>query len=101
MKKYVVTLIEQTGSTRNAYGEETPTRVERDVLAARKSTKYGEFYQAKAAGFTPENIFVVWSAEYQQETLLKYNDQEYKIIRTYETNEKDTELVCERLWKVG
>lgn len=100
-KKEVISLISLSGSTTNDYGEKIPNRTARDILAERKSIRYGEFYQAKAAGFTPSITFSVWSVEYQQETLLIYNGLEYKIVRTYDTDEKNTELTCERLWKEG
>jgi SPP1 family predicted phage head-tail adaptor len=67
----------------------------REILAEKKSIKQSEFYQASIAGLKPEMTFVVWSVEYNQETLLEYKGVRYDIIRTFDSDEKNTELVCE------
>lgn len=52
-------------------------------------------YQAKAVGLKPEFTATIWKAEYNNEEYLKYNDKQYKIIRTYiRKNEEKIELTC-------
>lgn len=67
----------------------------RQVFAEKKSIQRNEFYQAAATGFRPKLTFVVWTREYDDEQRLEYNDKTYDIIRTFEPNSEDTELVCQ------
>lgn len=67
----------------------------RRLLAEKKSIRQSEFYQAAATGLKPELTFVVWPHEYRGEDILKFNEKSYKIIRTFEKNHKELELICE------
>lgn len=56
----------------------------RDVFCALRSVGHTEFYEAHAVEYHPELKFVLADyLEYQGETLVKYGDDFYRVIRTY------------------
>lgn len=69
----------------------------RKVLAAKKSIRQSEFYQAAANDYKPELTFVIWPHEFKGESILKYKGEDYNIIRTFESDMKNLELICEGL----
>ncbi len=73
----------------------------REVLAEEKSIRQSEFYQAQGTGLRPELTFVVWTDEYNDEQKLTHKDKEYNIIRTFDKDEKETELICSGLVNKG
>lgn len=90
----VVDLIPVT-VTRNGYGEEVQTDGEPvQVYANKKSVRQSEFYQAMAAGMKPEIVFEVMVSEYNEEPKVKYNNNLYRVIRTYSANGERIELIC-------
>lgn len=76
------------------YGDKIPSEDTRRVLAHISSVKQSEFYQAHASGFKPEIVFVLRNFEYKGEGSLKYNDKKYKVIRSYNKDDGNVELVC-------
>ena len=73
------------------------TETKRTVFADKKSVRQSEFYLAAAQNIRLELMFDVRSIDYAGETLLEYNGQRYKIIRTYDKDGEITELICSRL----
>lgn len=67
----------------------------RKRLAERKSVRQSEFYQAATTDFKPEIVFIIWVHEYKGEAFLWFKNQTYHIIRTFEKNFRELELVCE------
>lgn len=67
----------------------------RKILADRKSVRQTEFYQAATTDFKPEMVFTVWPHEYEGEKYLRYQNQLFYIVRTFEKNFRELELVCE------
>lgn len=67
---------------------------ERPVCVGVKSVQRSEFYQAAGAGMRPEIVFVMWVREYNNEEAVKYKGDEYKVIRTFNPNKEDLELIC-------
>lgn len=65
------------------------------IYAQKQSVQRTEFYQASAAGFKPEIVFVIHSFEYNKEPKLIYDETEYKIIRTYQKDTEYIELICQ------
>lgn len=96
MKKYAVKLLGITYST-NDMGDPIETSTKKEILAERKSVRQSEFYQAQATGLRPELTFVVWADEYNGEPKLEYAGKEYTIIRTFDKDEKNLELICQGL----
>lgn len=74
------------------HGEPVRALVWTTVFANKKSVRASEFYQAMNVGMKPELVFEIRSAEYEQQEMLRYNDHEYSILRTYDKGEF-TELV--------
>lgn len=78
--------------------EPTSTTVKRTVFAAKKSVWMREHYTAGAFDQRPEIVFVVWQREYQGEQQIEVgegsNIKEYQLIRAYEPNREEIELIC-------
>lgn len=86
----VVTLIKRTWV--GAERKETT----RDVLCSIRSVGQREFYEAYATDRHPElKIVLADYLDYQDEQLLTYNGQRYRVLRTYCTGQ-ELELTVER-----
>ncbi len=70
---------------------------ETSILCAVKSVNREEFYRAAVAGLNPEIVFLIHAYEYNGERKVKFNDETYRVIRTYQTDFEEMELVCERV----
>lgn len=81
--------------SQNEIGDNVENKEYKEIFGKRKSIKQSEFYQAQASGFKPEIKFEINSFEYDEETYARYNNKEYKIIRTYEINRDKLEIVLE------
>lgn len=74
----------------------TDTVTKRDVFARMASIGMTEFYQANAQDIHPEAKFILADyLDYNGETLLDWNGQRYRILRTYRTGQ-ELELVVVR-----
>ena len=78
----------------NDIGDTISTTIERKVLAHITSIKQSEFYQAQAIGLKPEITFIVRRFEYKEEQSLNYNERKYIVLRTYDRNDGNIELIC-------
>ncbi|WP_335871961.1 phage head closure protein [Bacillus sp. 2205SS5-2] len=81
----------------NRRGTMIKTNKYRQVFADKKSIRQSEFYQARASELKPEIMFEVWSLDYKNEEKLKFKNEEYKVIRTYEKDNEKTEIVATRV----
>lgn len=98
MRRDSIVYLIPTTFTKNDMGDAVKLKGQpRKLLAEKKSIRQSEFYQAAGTDFKPELTFVIWPHEYQDESILKYKEKEYKIIRTFEKNIKELELICEGL----
>ena len=70
------------------HGEVIRTVEYRKVYANKKSIRQSEFYQGASAGLKPELVFEIRSVEFDNDEIVKHNEKEYTIIRTYKTGEK-------------
>lgn len=63
-----------------------------------QSISYKEFYQAQATGFKPEMNLKVSSWDYSNEEYIRYEDEDYTIIKTYQIRDNPDEilLTCAR-----
>ena len=95
-KDKIIYLIGFTQSE-NDISDTIKTPVLRETFAEKKSIRQSEFYQAAATDLKPELTFVVWTLEYNGESALKYEEKTYNIIRTFEPNDKEMELICSGL----
>lgn len=69
------------------YGEVIRTVKYRKVYANKKSIRQSEFYQGASAGLKPELVFEIRSVEFDNDEIVKHNEKEFTIVRTYETGE--------------
>ena len=78
--------------------EPTETIVKRTVFAAKKSVWMKEHYTAAAFDQRPEIVYVMWQREYQGEQQIEVGEdvnlKEYQVIRSYEPNAEEVELIC-------
>lgn len=81
----------------NEMGDPIKIPVKRQVFAEKNSVRQSEFYQAAATGLKPELTFVIWRLEYNGESALEYEGKTYTIIRSFEKNDKEMELICDGL----
>ena len=100
MKLITPIFLIQYSTKTNAQGDtikDPENTIERKVYSNVLSISQKEFYQAQATGMKPEIKFEVRKFEYMGENTLKYNNIEFKVIRTFENNKKGTvELVCSK-----
>jgi len=78
------------------YGDPTITETRRDVFCNKASIGQKEFYQAHAVGLQPELKLVIADyLDYEGETLVEYDGQIYRVLRTYRAGQ-ELELVVYR-----
>jgi hypothetical protein len=62
-----------------------------------QSVRRSEYYTALNAGFQPEYVFVLALAEdYQNERIVKFHGQKFRVLRTYITDSDGIEITVER-----
>ena len=84
----ILTLITAT-QTADEYGDLVVTETTREVFAKLGSIGMKEFYQAQAVGLQPELKFVLADyLDYEGETLVEYNGQRYRVLRTYRAGQE-------------
>lgn len=66
-----------------------------DIFASELPVKSSEFYQASQAGYLIAKTFKLRSADYQGEKSLVFEEESYRIVRTYGKGEF-IELSCEK-----
>ena len=92
MYEDMITLIKQTDTT-DEYGDSVTTQTERLVYVETMSISQKEFYQANEQGLKPEMKFKLADYEdYQDEELVRYQDTDYKVLRTYKTQRNELEI---------
>lgn len=89
----IIYLLEPTTAT-NDIGDVIKTMNKKQRYAEVKSIRQSEAYQAAAVGLKPEIMCIIWKFEYNKEEYLLYEGVEYKISRTYETDDEKIELTC-------
>lgn len=71
---------------------------ESKVFCNKLPVKRTEFYQAQTIGYKIEKVFEVKTIDFDEDTHthVKYNGKIYRILRSYETSNENTELTCIR-----
>ena len=82
-------------TTQNSVGDIIENKTYTEIFGKRKSIKQSEFYQAQATGLKPELAFEIYSFEYNDEKYVRYNNKEYKVLRTYQNSIDKLEIVLE------
>lgn len=92
----ILLLIQQIPGEPDEFGDVAYTEVPRQVFCRKASIGQKEFYQANAMGLQPEMKFVLADhLDYQGETLVEYDGQRFRILRTYRTG-RELELTVYR-----
>lgn len=79
-------------------GDTATTTEWKEIFAEKKSIGSQEFYQAHAEGLKPEFKFVIHPTEYNRKAdgpHIRYNSEQFKIIRTYEKDSESLEITVE------
>lgn len=93
----IIELESVTITTDNA-GDTVSSTTWKEIFAEKKSIGTSEFYQAHSEGLKPEFKFIIHPSEYNRKTdgpHIKYNGDQFKIIRTYEVNQETLEITVE------
>lgn len=91
----VIELISSVVST-DDYGFEIRKQEKREVFANKKSIRASEHYEAQKLGYKLSAMFEIKPYEYDNEEYLFFENEQYKIERTYEKNSEILELVCRK-----
>lgn len=67
-----------------------------EIYCNEKSIRASEFYQAQAVGMKPEIILEVMISDYSKEKFIKYDEEEYTIMKTYKKSPEIIELTLVR-----
>ncbi len=86
--------------TTDPLGNQIETETPRTIFANEFGVSSSEFYDAAAQGLKAEKQFEIYSFEYQNETKLTHEGEEYRIIRTQKNGEK-MRLTCEKVLADG
>ena len=85
MKKPVqIELIKSNGTGVDDWGNPIVEENKWFVFAEKKSVRQSEFYQAANQGLKPNIVFEIYAEEFNDAELVKYDGQDYSIIRTYQ-----------------
>ncbi len=96
MKNDVIELV-ITSTEVDDVGDTIQSITYKKIFAEKKSIGTSEFYQAHSEGLKPTYKFVIDPLEYTTDiTHIKYEEDIYKIIRTYEKNITDLEITVEK-----
>lgn len=78
-------------------GNQMPVESRNDVLCTVRSIGYREFYAAAGTEYKPEIIFHVNKWDYENQTVVEYNGERYKVIRSFPVPNtlEEIELTCE------
>lgn len=69
----------------------------REVFCKCRSVSRSEFFDGGRNGLNPEFVFDVFAAEYEGETMCRYNGNTYAVYRTYLSDDSDyIELYVQR-----
>lgn len=93
-----LTLIQEPPTTYDDIGNPIPgVPVETIVFCEVNSIGRNEFYNASLAGLKPSLIFTIHAYEYNDEEKIKFNEKNYKVMKTYLKNTEELELTCEKV----
>lgn len=86
----------------NALGEKFEQVTYGDyVFCDKKSIRMAEFYQAAVTDFKPTLTLVLKQVDYEAQRYVMFEGDVFTVIRTYEPDKEDIELILERGIKHG
>ena len=81
----------------NEFGDTVKTIEYADyIFCNEKSIGYSQFYQAQAVGMKPTVAIEIHLVDYNKELFVKYDDEEYTVLRTYKNSPDTIELTLTR-----
>ena len=96
MRNDVITLIREHFSQDHLGIWQEPEETSRDVFAEVRSAGRAEFFKAAQIGNRCSYVFLVFSLDYEGESIVQWNGRRYSIYRTFQNIAKDVvELYAE------
>ncbi|HEX9060408.1 MAG TPA: phage head closure protein [Clostridia bacterium] len=92
-KDEISLIVVENTTNDNGFTEKVETS-NRTVFANKKSVRQSEFYQAANINVELTQMFEIRTEDYEGEKIIKYDNNYYYIMRTYDKNGEITELVC-------
>lgn len=92
-----IILLTDIGSETDENGIEIDVFEETSVFGRECSIRGSEFYEAQRQGIKLSAMFIIKPYEYDYQTQLKYEDNIYKVERTYKKDTENLELICSRV----
>jgi SPP1 family predicted phage head-tail adaptor len=93
---YELTLIGET-YTEDEIGNQIPVEIETVILCGLKSVSRNEFYNAAVNDLKPERVFVIHPYEYDNQKKVEFEGERYRVIRTYQKDIEEMELIVEKV----
>lgn len=84
-------------SEKDEYGMSEMTETTREVYVNVKSISSSEFFQANQTGLQPQYQFTLFAPDYDEETVVEYRGERYKVYRTYHRKNDLMELYVEKV----
>ena len=78
----------------NENGFEEKSLITNEVFCEEKSVTSDEYYKSCQEGEEVKVVLVVKQIDYNKQKYVIYEDEQYKIKRTYKVNSEDIELHC-------
>lgn len=78
------------------YGQWVDTPTSKQVFCQVESVGQREFFEAGRNGLNPQFKFTMFCGDYNNETLVEYQGNQYAVYRTYLTKSDKIELYVER-----
>lgn len=78
-------------------GFEVHSEIKTEVFADKKSIRATEHYEAERLGYKLSLMFIIKPYEYDNQEYLYYENQKYKIERTYQKDTENLELICSKV----
>ena len=95
----VMTRIGEQATSYDEYGNPVNTPTETDVFCRVRSVSRSEFYQAAQTELHPEIVFVIThKGDYNGQTLVRYRDELYDVLRTYWRGDAVELTAARRVW---
>jgi SPP1 family predicted phage head-tail adaptor len=91
MKEDIITLI-GSDVTYDNIGNPIKTPTSKEIYCVVESVTQSEFFQASQSVLKPQLKMIVCEFDYNGETLVKYNNKNYTVYRSYLRNDERIEL---------
>lgn len=91
-----IDLVSRQATGRNTKGQPTYTSTSRTIFCQVESVSRDEFFEAGQAGIQAAWLFIVNPIDYQNELLINYEGQPYRIYRSYRRAMDELELYASR-----